>query len=333
LSPCYSLSPMKIKAVKPAITLPGGTVRVELEGLQNPSEVRVEVGDVAAEIAGASSRALTVRIPERCGNGLVIHNHGDQRMDLKVGRVIASELHPVANPVVDSMGNVYVTVSGTRGEKVPFSVFVVYADGTKHPFLADVVNPTGLAIGQDDRLYITSRHTGTVYRATFDKQIEKYVDGLGLATGLVFDSQKNLLVGDRNGKIYKVSPNQEISVLCTLEPSVSAYHLAVDPDDTLFVTGPTLATQDSIYRVSKEGQIEVFFKGLGRPQGLGFDPQGKLQVTASWQGRKGLYTFHNGTPELTISGPMLVGFVYDNSRNCLYLVDSAHLFRVELGNS
>ncbi len=324
---------MQIKAVKPAITLPGGTVRVELEGLEDPSEVRVDVGDVRAEIAGASSRMLMVRIPEKCGSGLVIHNQGEQRIDLKVGRVVASELHPVANPVVDSMGNVYVTVSGTRGEKVPFSVFVVYADGNKHPFLADVVNPTGLAIGPDDCLYITSRHTGTVYRSTLDKQIEKYVDGLGLATGLVFDSQKNLLVGDREGKIYKVSPKQEISVFCRLEPSVSAYHLAVAPDDTLFVTGPTLATQDSVYRVSREGKIEVFFKGFGRPQGLGFDPQGQLQVTASWQGRKGLYTFRNGTPELTVSGPMLVGFAYDNSSNVLYLVDSANLFRIELGGN
>ncbi len=73
---------MQIKAVKPAITLPGGTVRVELEGLEDPSEVRVDVGDVKAEIAGASSKVLTVRIPERCGNGLVIYNHGEQRIDL-----------------------------------------------------------------------------------------------------------------------------------------------------------------------------------------------------------------------------------------------------------
>ncbi len=322
---------MQIKAVKPAITLPGGIVRVELDGLENPSEVRVAVGDVKAELVGASNKVLTVRIPEKCGNGLVIRNQGEHHIDLKVGRVIASEFHSVANPVVDSMGNVYVTVSGTRGEKVPFSVFVVHADGSKHPFLADVVNPTGLVIGPDDCLYITNRHTGAVYRSTFEKQIEKYVDGLGVATGLVFDSQKNLLVGDRGGKIYKVSPNQEISVLCRLESSVSAYHLAIAPDDALFVTGPTLGTQDSIYRVSREGEVEVFFKGFGRPQGIGFDPQGQLQVTASWQGRKGLYTFRKGAPELTVSGPMLVGFAYDNTNNYLYLVDSANLFRVELG--
>ncbi len=321
---------MQIRAVKPAITLPGGTVRVELEGLEDPSEVRVDVGDVKAEISGASSRMVTVRIPESCGNGLVIHNQGEQHIDLQVGRVIASELHPVANPVVDSMGNVYVTVSGTRGEKVPFSVFVVYADGSKHPFLADVVNPTGLAIGPDDCLYISSRHTGAVYRATFDKQIEKYVDGLGLATGLVFDSQQNLLVGDRGGKIYRINSSQEISVLCDLEPSVSAYHLALTPDDALFVTGPTLATQDCIYRISPEGQSEVYFKGFGRPQGLGFDGQGNLQVVASWQGQKGLYTMSNGVPELTVSGPMLVGFAYNQERNLLYLADSSKLYRIQL---
>ncbi|MCZ6768360.1 MAG: gluconolaconase, partial [Acidobacteria bacterium] len=156
---------MKIKAVKPTIALPGGTVQVEVEGLEDPSGVQVEVGDVKAEIAGASSRFLTVRIPEKCGDGLVVRSHGEHRIDLKVGRVIASELHPVSNPVVDSKGNVYVTFSGARGEKVPFSVFVVHADGSKHPFLAEVVNPTGLAIGPDDCLYITSRHTGTVYRS------------------------------------------------------------------------------------------------------------------------------------------------------------------------
>lgn len=321
---------MKIKAVTPDMALPGGTVRVEVEGLQNPSGVEVEVGGIKADILGASSSIVTIKIPERCGDGLIVRNQKEQRIQLKVGRMVASELHPVGNPVLDSMGNVYVTYSGTRGEKVPFSVFVVYADGSKHPFLAEVINPTGLAIGLDDCLYITSRHTGTVYRSTFDKQVEKYVDGLGLATGLVFDSRGNLLVGDRSGKIYKVNPGKELSVLCELEPSVSAYHLAVAGDDTLFVTGPTLATQDCVYRISSKGEVEVFFKGLGRPQGLGFDPKGNLQVTASCRGKKGLYTFRNGAPELTVSGPMLVGFAYNKEGDVLYLVDNASLFRIEL---
>ena len=326
---------MRIKAVTPPMALPGGCVRVDMESVNDPSQVKVEVGGVPAEILGASSSVLTVRVPDSAGNGLKVRASEEGQIDLKVGRLVASELHPVANPVLDSMDNIYVTYSGTRGEKVPFSVFVVNKDGSKHPFLAEVINPTGLAVGPDDCLYITSRYTGVVYRSTFDKQVEKYVEGLGLATGVVFDSKGNLFVGDRGGKIYKISSSLEQTVLCELEPSVSAYHLAISQDDTLFVTGPTLATQDCIYEISPAGEVDVFFKGLGRPQGLGFDPQGHLQVAASWRGKKGLYTFREARqsmPELTVSGPMLVGFAYSNRGDALYLADNSSLFCLDSGN-
>ena len=99
------------------------------------------------------------------------------------------------------------------------------------------------------------------------------------------------------------------------------------------MTGPTLATQDCIYSVSPSGKVQVFFKGLGRPQGLGFDSEGNLQVAASWRGRKGLYTFESGSPELAVAGPMLVGFAYSGTQNLLYLVDSANLFRIDLSEN
>ena len=324
---------MKVKVLDPNAALPGGTIRVEVEGLKNPLGVQVEVGGVSAEILAASTKALSIKIPDKCEDGLVVRNTQEEHVRLTVGRVVASELHSVGNPVVDSMGNVYVTYSGARGEKVPFGVFVIHLDGSKHPFLAEVVNPTGLVIGRDDYLYISSRYNGAIYRSTFDKQVEKYVDGLGLASGLVFDSQGDLLVGDRSGIVYRVDSSREMSVFCELEPSVSAYHLAIGQDDTLFVTGPTLATQDCVYEVSSKGQVRVFFKGLGRPQGLGFDPKGNLQVVASWRGKKGLYTFRNGQPELTVAGPMLVGFAYNLEGTLLYLVDSENLFRLELVDS
>ncbi len=312
------------------MALPSGIVRVEVEQRGRRPAAGVDVGGVPAGILGASPRALTIRIPEECDSGIVVHNRSTAAADLKVGRVVASELHPVANPVVDSLDNVYVTYSGTRGEKVAFSVFVVSADGTKEPFLAEITNPTGMAIGPDECLYVSSRLTGAVYRSTFDKQVEKYVEGLGLATGLVFDRQGNLFVGDRSGLIYQVSPERELSVFCEIEPSVSAYHLAMGPDDALYVTGPTLATQDCIYRIDPGGAIEVFFKGLGRPQGLAFDSNGNLQVAASYRGRKGLFTLRNGTPELTVSGPMLVGLAYNQEGSLLYLVDSSQLYQIEL---
>ena len=321
---------MEVKTVNPQTALPGGTIRVEIKGLKDLLGLQVLVGGVTADIVTASTRLLTVRIPEEGGDGLTVSNGDQDTAPLKVGNIFASELPPVANPVVDSMGNVYVTYSGARGEKVSFGIFVVHSDGSKHPFLAEVVNPTGLAIGPDNCLYISSRHNGSIYRSTFDRQVEKYVDGLGMATGVVFDVEGNLLVGDRTGKIYRISSQHEISVLCELEPSVSAYHLAVAPDNTLFVTGPTLSTQDCVYAVSPEGRVQIYFKGFGRPQGIGFNAHGDLQVAASWRGRKGLYTLRKGVPELAVAGPMLVGFAYSMKNEILYLVDNANLFRIDL---
>lgn len=309
--------------------LPGGVVKFELTGLDEIDGVSVEVGGTEANILAASTRFVTICVPEGDGDQVVLHSQaGDCSTTLQVGETVASELHPVANPVVDESGNVFVTYSGTRGERVPFSVFKVTPTGDKEPFLGDIMNPTGLAIGPDYSLYISSRHSGTVYRSSFDKQVEKFVDGLGIASGIAFDSAGNLFVGDRSGIIYKVSPEREVSMFCELEPSVSAYHLAVGPDDVLYVTGPTLATQDSIYQINGEGTVEVFFKGFGRPQGLAFDPDGNLQVTGSYKGLKGVYTFLGGVPELTITSPMLVGLAYWYPQRTLYLVDSSNLYRL-----
>lgn len=321
---------MKVKSCNPSRALPGGVVKIELQGVKNPAGLRVNLGQESADILGASQTFLTVRIPEGATGELSIIDEGKEQVaPLVLGTVLVDDLHPVANPVVDAFGNIYVTYSGTRGETVPFGVFIVHPDGSKHPFLGDITNPTGLVIGPDDCLYITSRHTGTVYRSTFDKQVEKFVDGLGIASGLAFDSTGNLFVGDRSGIIYKVSPDKEPSRFCELEPSVSAYHLVVDSHDSIYVTGPTLATQDSIYRISKSGEVEVYFKGFGRPQGLAFDFEGRLQVTGSYRGRKGVYTFVDGFPKRTVATPMLVGLAHDPSGKYLYLVDSQRLYRIE----
>lgn len=319
---------MLIREIIPTVAVPGGLIRIEMDGLKDPAKVQVEIGQVQADLLGASPRALMVRVPDGAGDGVLVRAGDEAFADLRVGEIVASDLHPVSNPVVDGSGNVYVTYSGSRGEKVPFSLFVVDERGTKQPFLAEIINPTGLVIGPDGHLYITSRHTGSVYRSTLDKRVEKYVGDLGLATGLAFDSRGNLLVGDRSGLIYKVTPSRELSVFCELEPSVSAYHLAFDKADTLYVTGATLATQDCVYRVSPDGEVRIFYKGLGRPQGLTFSPQGHLQVVASYRGRRGLYTFRAGIPEFTVSGPMFVGLAYHPQGKYLYLVDNRRLYRL-----
>ena len=317
---------MKIEAVSPRLALPGGVVRIEVDHLPEPHRVAVQIGDDQAQIVGASTHAISVRVPHSEGSQLRIRNGDESQAQLIVARQLPGVFNSVANPIVDAKGDLFITHSGARGEKVPFGVFRVSLDGEIEPFLADIVNPTAIAIGPDHCLYVSSRHLGTVYRSTYDKQVEKFADDLGVATGLVFDSVGNLIVGDRNGKVYRIEPDGRREVLCSLEPSVSAYHIVIDRDDNCYVSGPTLSTRDSIYRISPEGVVEVYFRGFGRPQGMAFDRQGNLQIAASHKGRKGIFTIREGKAEQTIAAPMLIGLAHDLENNRLYMVNSSSLF-------
>ena len=115
-------------------------------------------------------------------------------------------------------------------------------------------------------------------------------------------------MGDRSGTIFKISPDREIFVFATLEPSVAAYHLAFSPAGELFVTGPTTSSFDRVYRISPAGEVSVFFRGMGRPQGLAFDRAGNLYVAASLGGRRGIVRLTpQADPELVLGGSNIVG--------------------------
>ena len=63
---------------------------------------------------------------------------------MALGVQIADNLHPVGNPAVDADGNVYVTFSGQRGQKVPVSLYKITANHSVKPFITELMNPTGL---------------------------------------------------------------------------------------------------------------------------------------------------------------------------------------------
>jgi hypothetical protein len=107
-----------------------------------------------------------------------------------------------------------------------------------------------------------------------------YVEGMGVATGIAFDRDQNLYVGDRSGTIFKISRSRQIYVFATLEPSIAAYHLAFGPDGDLFVTGPTTSSFDSVHVIARTGQVNTFYRGLGRPQGLAFDAATQRQSSS-----------------------------------------------------
>ena len=321
--------------------MPGGEVELQGSALQAAGDVlpKVSVGDVPAYLALSRPGRAVIRIPDGAISGDVVLARGasvSNPLELRVAVPMAESLHPIANPAVDADGNVYATFSGGRGQSVPVSIFSIARDFQVRPFVREILNASGLAFGPDGYLYVSSRAEGTVYRVSPEGAISTYAEGLGIATGIAFDAEGNLFVGDRSGTIFKVGPDKgpdadrEMFVVATLEPSIAAYHLAFNDAGTLFVTGPTTSSNQSIYAIDRDGETSVFYQGLGRPQGLAFDVDGNLYVAASLRGQRGIVRI---TPErqasLVVSGNNLVGLAFLED-GCATLATKDALYHVAL---
>ena len=280
----------------------------------------------------AAENFLVAAVPEGATGGAVrvrMGNIESAPFPIALGTLIADNLHPVGNPAVDADGNVFVTFSGQRGQKVPVSLYKVTPNHAVKPFITELMNPTGLAVSNDGYLFVSCRHEGTIHRISPDGRSMQWIEGMGTATGIAFDRAGNLYVGDRSGTIFKIGPDREIFVFATLEPSLAAYHLAFSPSGELFVTGPTTSSFERVYRISPAGEVTVFFRGLGRPQGLAFDRQGNLYVAASLGGRRGIVRLTpQAEAELVVGGSNIVGLALLPTRramvttiNALYSLD------------
>jgi sugar lactone lactonase YvrE len=323
-----------IAQVSPPAAIPGGEFQIrgsELAGAQRP---RVMIGDVTAPILVGSASFIVARVPEGSLLGPMVVENDSERSSpwtCEIGVQVADSMHPVANPAVDSQGNVYTTFSGSRGQKTPVSVYKVDAGFQIRPFLSDIMNATGLAFDHEGLLYISSRYDGIIYQATPRGDVSVYAEGMGIATGMAFDREENLYVGDRSGTVFKINRSRQIYVFATLEPSLAAYHLCFGPGDYLYVTGPTTSSFDSVFRISTAGEVEVFYRGLGRPQGIAFDAQDRMYVAASLGGRRGIVRFGpDRNPELFVSGPNVVGLAFA-APTSLFITTTSALYRVNAG--
>ena len=323
-----------VKDVSPHAAIPGGDFQIRGKGFTRSARPQVTIGDRVAPLIVGSDTFVVARVPDGVsGEELVVHNGetASEPCEVPIGVPLADSLHPVANPAVDSKGNVFTTFSGSRGQKTPVAVYKIEPGGNVSPFLTDLMNATGLAFDHTGLLHISSRFDGIVYQASSSGVMSVFVEGMGVATGIAFDHENNLYVGDRSGTIFKISPSRQIYVFATVEPSISAYHLTFGMDDYLYVTGPTTSSFDMVYRISPSGQVETFFRGLGRPQGMAFDLNGNLYVAASRSGRKGIVRI---TPEreasLFLSGPNVVGLAFAPKKNLVITTTSA-VYRVNAG--
>src|SRR5688572_15139774 len=187
----------RILDIDPQLALPGGEVTINCENLDTSDATLCSIwfGDERAPIVALSPKRVLAIVPEQKQSGKIevrLESRGvrSQPANVSIGKRLAEDLHPVANPAFDpDDGSLFVTRSGSRGEQLPVTLFRIDNSGELTEFTGDITNPTGIAFDSSGQMFVTSRLDGTVYRITPFKEAVPFVRSLGVATGLAFDKE------------------------------------------------------------------------------------------------------------------------------------------------
>ena len=151
------------------------------------------------------------------------------------------------------------------------------------PFVTDLMNPTGLAFDRAGVLYASSRYDGIIYQVTPTGNMSVYVEGMGVATGIALTARRTCMSATAAARFSKSAGPTDLrfrhsrTIDRRLSSGLRTRRLSVRH-------GPTTSSFDAVYRVSNAGEVDTFYRGLGRPQGLAFDAKGRLYVAASLRG-------------------------------------------------
>lgn len=323
----------KILSINPPYALPGGEVIIECERFEvnSENEYGCFFDGQSARLVGASDNRVLAIVPETFDTNEVeiyLESGGErsESFSVTVGKELAADLHIVANPAVDPKDDsVILTRSGSRGQQLPVTLFRLEADGYLQEMSADMMNPTGVAFDTAGQLYATNRADGEVSKILPTEEVVPFASDVGIATGIAFDKTGVMYVGDRSGTIFRIEGFGIPETFATLEPSVSAYHLAFDNAGNLCVAAPGLSSFDSIYTIDKDGNEQEFYRGLGRPQGLAFDREGNLYAAACLRGRRGIVKIFAADrhAELFVAGMNVVGLCFNRKGDMIVATNEA----------
>ncbi len=323
----------KITRIVPPYAIPGGEISIECEGFRTESGATnsVLLDGEPCRIIALSSRRVLATLPAVDVNGksyIKLETSGVETEPerLTVGRLLADEMHIVANPAIDPNDESLVfTRSGSRGQQLSPTIFRLETDGYLDEMPVEIMNPTGIAFSPAGEMFVTNRADGHVCSIERTEEAVVYATGLGIATGIAFDSDGVMYVGDRSGTIYRIPEPAMPEKFATLEPSVAAYHMAFGPDGRLFVTAPGLASHEAVYAIDASGSVTRYFRGLGRPQGLAFDAEGNLFVAACYRGKHGIVRIAAGgeSAELVVAGNSVVGLCFTRNGEMIVATNDA----------
>src|SRR5688500_20045035 len=161
----------KILKIDPPYGIAGGEIVIDCVGFDtsDPARCAVLVDVSTAPIVDLAPNRVLAIVPETKGGQVEVQllsgNERSAPASMIVGRKLASDLHPVANPAFDpDDGALFVTRSGSRGEHLAVTLFRIDGNGDVHEFSGDMRNPTGIACDRSGQMFVSSRMEGSVCR-------------------------------------------------------------------------------------------------------------------------------------------------------------------------
>src|SRR5260370_24703425 len=151
----------RIDRIAPAAAIPGGEIVIHGSGFASRNGARpiVHFGEAEASLVLARDNRLIARVPDNASGGTVsvaTAQSESQPHPVSIAVQIADNLHPVANPAVDANGNIYVTFSGPRGQRVPVSLYKITSNYSVKPFVTSLLNPSRFPVHRPPILLVSS---------------------------------------------------------------------------------------------------------------------------------------------------------------------------------
>ncbi len=326
----------RVDDVVPAAALPNG--EVELTGVSlGPNGFglpSVFVDNQPARVLMSRPTRLAFRIPAEASTGIIevrTPSGAANPAAVRVARQLNDGLHPVTSPAVSRSGMVYATISGARGKPTPVSVVRVSPDGRATPFVSGILNATGLAFNPVGDLFVTSRAEGNVYRVDAAGEFTVYVEGMGVATGAASTPKATSSSATAAAPSSRSTPSARSSCTPRSSPASPPIISPSTPRGTLFVTAPSLSSNEAIWAIEPNGDTRAWFRGLGRPQGLAISREGDVYVAACLHGRHGIVRVTpQGEASLVLAGNNLVGLAFSPLGTAI-LATSDAVYDVDLG--
>ena len=151
-----SLQPV-ISAVEPSAGIEGGTIVIFGTGfLSGGIPALVFLGETEVRPLILTNTRLVLPIPPDARSGPITLMIDSQRISssFTIGEKVAADLHPVANPVIDTEGVIYTTISGRRGQKIDVPLVRITPAGVVEPLPG---SPIGLTEKDEGGYPTTSR--------------------------------------------------------------------------------------------------------------------------------------------------------------------------------